>query len=159
LELRAAATQLAVKRRAQDDPTPELEQVDRLLQDLLPDIDARLADAVGPRAKAPARAVATADAPLVPEAATSSTADWDVLVEPKPTPLHAEVRQLAELLGNFDAAAINAFRPVGERLRGLIPTEGIDALRDAINGFDFATATDRLREVAKDLGVPLHRPH
>jgi hypothetical protein len=70
----------------------------------------------------------------------------------------ARLRQVAWLLEDFDAAAINAFVPLAERLTGLVAADSVDALRNAINGFDFATAGELLRQIAEELRVPINEP-
>jgi signal transduction histidine kinase len=73
--------------------------------------------------------------------------------------LGAQVRAMAVLLADVDAAAINAFEPLRGRLAGVVPGETIDALQNAINGFDFSTAGELLQDVAEALGVVLAEGH
>jgi len=39
-----------------------------------------------------------------------------------------------------------------------VAADSVDALRNAINGFDFATAGELLRQIAEELRVPINEP-
>jgi signal transduction histidine kinase len=148
LELGAAASRLALKRRADDQPRADLKHVDDLLQELLDEIDHR------PHASADA-------APPTYEQ-TDAVVALDTAAGTMPTrsrlgALASELRALAALLADFDAGAINAFESLYPHLAALAPAATVDALQTAINGFDFATAGELLRQVAGHLGVSLQR--
>jgi hypothetical protein len=146
LELREAAARLALKRRANDDPGPDLARVEHLLAWLLAQVDARLDQDTGTEAGAAA------------PGADRGPDDRDgevVAAPPQLAALAAALRALRALLADFDAAAINAFEPLPQRLAGLVPAHDIETLRNAISGFDFATAERLLGAIADQLGVSL----
>ncbi|NBC11923.1 MAG: hypothetical protein GVY09_00985 [Gammaproteobacteria bacterium] len=164
LELRAAARRLALKRRADDDPAAELAEIARLLDVLLAEIDQRLGeDGAEAAAAAPlaSKADAAGTAEGVPQGsqppqASVQAADQDADLERRRSDLGMEINHLAGLLAEFDAAAINAFESLRERLAGLVADDALNALQSAINGFDFATAGELVQELTEDLGIAEH---
>jgi len=164
LELRAAARRLALKRRADDDPTAELAEIARLLDVLLAEIDQRLGED-GAEAAAAAPLASKADAAETaegvrqgsqPHQASVQAAGQDADLERRRSNLGMEINHLAGLLAEFDAAAINAFESLRERLAGLVADDALNALQSAINGFDFATAGELVQELTEDLGIAEH---
>ena len=164
LELRAAARRLALKRRADDDPTAELAEIARLLDVLLAEIDQRLGED-GAEAAAAAPLASKADAAETaegvrqgsqPHQASGQAAGQDADLERRRSNLGMEINHLAGLLAEFDAAAINAFESLRERLAGLVADDALNALQSAINGFDFATAGELVQELTEDLGIAEH---
>lgn len=132
VELERSAARLATKRRADDDPSAELDHARHLLADLLAEIDDTLAGAVEPAM--PYRS-ARSEPPRIDSAIAQA------------------LRHLSELLADFDAAAINHFEQLRPSLLGLVSSERIEDLQRAIHGFDFTLAQRRLHELAADLGV------
>ncbi|MBK1633526.1 hypothetical protein CKO31_22830 [Thiohalocapsa halophila] len=164
LELRAAARRLALKRRADDDPTAELAEIAKLLDVLLAEIDQRLGED-GAEAAAAAPLASRTDAAGTaegvrqgsqPRQVSVQAADQDADLERRRSNLGMEINHLAGLLAEFDAAAINAFESLRERLAGLVADDALNALQSAINGFDFATAGELVQELTEDLGIAEH---
>jgi signal transduction histidine kinase/HPt (histidine-containing phosphotransfer) domain-containing protein len=168
-ELREAASRLALKRRADDDPTLELQRVSRLLHGLLTAIDRELAAAPRDASRPPPHPglVNTEDTPAATDGADATRIDD---VDPAPVAdtvldaaaaerrraaVVAAIQQVANLLADFDAAAINAFVPLQAGLSGLVADSRLEALCDAINGFDFATGASLLRGIAAELDIPI----
>ena len=134
IELKEAAARLAMKRRNDDDPSEDLSLVRGLLDGLLVEIDTRL----GNRG---------ANADGTPRHQSEARLDEAELT--------FAVGQLAELLAEFDAAAINCFEELSASLPTLVARDTIDDLQRAINGFDFARALEQLRQIADKLGIAL----
>jgi len=134
IELKEAAARLAMKRRNDDDPTDDLSLVRRLLDGLLIEIDARLGNRGTP-------------------AESTETRQSDTELDG--AELTFALEQLAELLAEFDAAAINCFEELSASLPRLVARDTIDDLQRAINGFDFARALEQLRQIADKLGIAL----
>jgi signal transduction histidine kinase/HPt (histidine-containing phosphotransfer) domain-containing protein len=134
VELKQRATQLASKRRGDDDPSSELGHVRELLGQLLAEIDDKLA---GP------------DSPTMwrRSSRNASTSVDDQTAQ--------ALQHLSELLSNFDAAAINRFEDLRPSLQGRVSQARIEDLQRAIHGFDLTLAQHRLQPLAADLGVPL----
>jgi signal transduction histidine kinase len=158
LELREAAARLALKRRAEDDPGPDLARVEHLLGGLLEAVDARLGAGTGTQPGAVQDAVDAA--PGDRDGDGDGDGDGDIVAAPPQlAALAVELRSLCGLLADFDAAAINAFESLTRRLTGLVPEADVEALRSAIHGFDFATAGKLLDAIAANLDIPLKPAH
>lgn len=161
LELRAAARRLALKRRADDDPTAELADVARLLNVLLAELDQRLGeDGAEAAAAAPlANGAATTGAAdgsrqdLQPHQARGQVGSDSADLERRRNNLGTEISHLAGLLAEFDTAALNAFESLRDQLVGLVAEDALNALESAINGFDFVTAGELMQELVEDLGI------
>ncbi|WP_295883045.1 ATP-binding protein [uncultured Thiohalocapsa sp.] len=151
LELRAAAARLARQRRADDTTEAAVSRVAMLLQMLLAEIDQRLGDDPTAAAAGALSTASHADPSKADPAANTAAPE-------PPVSLDAALRRLAALLADFDAAAINAHEQVHARLSGLVCAETLATLRNAVNGFDFATAAELIEEVAEALGVALEQP-
>jgi hypothetical protein len=118
---------------------------------LLAEIDQRLGDDPTTAAAGALSTASHADPSKADPAANTAAPE-------PPVSLDAALRRLAALLADFDAAAINAHEQVQTRLSGLVSAETLATLRNAVNGFDFATAAELLEEVAEALGVALEQP-
>jgi signal transduction histidine kinase/HPt (histidine-containing phosphotransfer) domain-containing protein len=167
LELREAASRLALKRRAEDDPSLDVRRVSHLLRGLLAEIDRRLTELA---ADAPAADDAEDGTGAAAHRNDGAAADGATADRPQRAPMPgrgdadpeaavgALLRQVSRLLADFDAAAVNAFVPLEEQLIDLVSADTVGALRNAVNGFDFATAGELLRQVAEELRIPAHAP-
>jgi signal transduction histidine kinase len=71
-----------------------------------------------------------------------------------PARLNTELDELAAQLAQSDAAAINSLDRISERLRASAPAGRIDALQQAVHGFDFIRASRLLAETIAALPAP-----
>jgi CheY-like chemotaxis protein len=72
---------------------------------------------------------------------------------PGPAATLAAVARLKVLLETNDADAPEAFSALAEILKGTVDAARLDALRTAVNGFDFEGAFFRLVEIAEEYGA------
>jgi PAS domain S-box-containing protein len=70
-----------------------------------------------------------------------------------PTATLAAVARLRVLLETNDADAPEAFSTLAEALKGAVDAARLDALRAAVNGFDFDRALSKLVEIIKECGA------
>jgi hypothetical protein len=137
-QVKDAASRLAMKRRAGDDPADDLKLVQYLLDAVLMEIQAHLAGM-----------------PAQPSEELNQPSDGRGRRQRQPLDVDTELNELADLLANFDAAAINRFTRLQRVLSGATSRDHIEGLRQAINGFDFSNARARLQVVADELGIRL----
>jgi hypothetical protein len=72
---------------------------------------------------------------------------------PDPATTLAAAARLRVLLEANDADAPEAFPTLAEALKGAVDAARLDALRTAVNGFDFDRALSKLVEIIEEYGA------
>jgi len=85
--------------------------------------------------------------------ATPIPAMRDAHPMPDPAATLAAVARLRVLLKTYDADAPEAFSTLAEILKGTVDAARLDALRTAVNGFDFEGALLKLVEIGEEYGA------